>query len=400
MSDSAANKMMSVSREFGDKSVTLTDLTPSVLYALAAPSTPEEVRTTVAEKVAAGETVSVGTPVSRSHKSSAKSAPTSFAKASIWASWAAEYTFCGLPTWKRSFCRQHPKGDGAPHRARPQSPRCQTAAQSAGGGDGGLNPKGSSILYSDRDTLPPTEGKRIIYLPPSEDDPDWGPRMRFRLTYEGELRPTGGDPKNGQREPLAVHKQKIRKAFHGQLKHLWQVNKFLSEHVVDAEWASKSAVPANQVGGAAAWGGGPEPVRLPLSEAIANMYRENGYRFVPLVREDFSLFCSLDILFLRRDFPAGVVSAGDLDNRIKTLIDALRKPHSANELRGNEVPADDEDPFFCLLEDDDLVTGLSVQTDMLLDPPQGGSGGQSDVKLVISVELKPQHVTMFNLSFA
>jgi hypothetical protein len=118
------------------------------------------------------------------------------------------------------------------------------------------------------------------------------------------------------------------------------------------------------------------------------------------VREEFSLFCSLDILFLRRDFPAGVVSAGDLDNRIKTLIDALRKPHNANELRGNATPADGEDPFFCLSEDDDLVTGLSVQTDMLLDPPKNDSSGQGDVKLVISVELKPHHVTMFNLSFA
>jgi hypothetical protein len=117
------------------------------------------------------------------------------------------------------------------------------------------------------------------------------------------------------------------------------------------------------------------------------------------VREEFSLFCSLDILFLRRDFPAGVVSAGDLDNRIKTLIDALRKPHSANELRGNETPGPGEDPFFCLLEDDDLVTALSVETDMLLDPPNGDAG-QSQVKLVISVELKPSHVTMFNLSFA
>jgi hypothetical protein len=95
-----------------------------------------------------------------------------------------------------------------------------------------------------------------------------------------------------------------------------------------------------------------------------------------------------------------VVSAGDLDNRIKTLIDALRKPHSANELRGNEIPAPGEDPFFCLLEDDDLVTALSVETDMLLDPPVADDAAQRQVKLIISVELKPSHITMFNLSFA
>jgi hypothetical protein len=225
--------------------------------------------------------------------------------------------------------------------------------------------------------------------------------MRFRLTYEGELRASGRDPEGGQRNRMAEHKQAIRKVFHGQLKQLWKTNKFLSEHTVDAAlWASKSAIPANQVGSPGFYSSAsPPPERLPLSDAIAALCRENGYRFVPLVREDFGLFCSLDILFLRRDFPAGVVSAGDLDNRIKTLIDALRKPHSANELRGNETPADGEDPFFCLLEDDDLVTALSVQTDMLLDPPNGDAG-QSQVKLIISVELKPSHVTMFNLSFA
>jgi hypothetical protein len=225
--------------------------------------------------------------------------------------------------------------------------------------------------------------------------------MRFRLTYEGELKASGKDPENGQFNKLAEHKQTIRKVFHGQLKRLWETNKFLSDHAVDPKaWYSKSAIPAYQVGTAGVWGGGPIPERLSLSEAIANMYRENGYRFVPLVREEFDLSCSLDILFLRRDFPSGVVSAGDLDNRIKTLIDALRKPHSANELRGNEIPAPGEDPFFCLLEDDDLVTALSVETDMLLDPPVADDAAQRQVKLIISVELKPSHITMFNLSFA
>jgi hypothetical protein len=95
-----------------------------------------------------------------------------------------------------------------------------------------------------------------------------------------------------------------------------------------------------------------------------------------------------------------VISAGDLDNRIKTLIDTLRKPQNANELRGHETPSAGEDPFFCLLEDDDLVTGLTVETDMLLDPPCEGDAGQAQVKLIISVELRPSHVTMFNLSFA
>ena len=225
--------------------------------------------------------------------------------------------------------------------------------------------------------------------------------MRFKLTYEGPLRSTQRDPQCGQRNPLAPHKHEIRKKFHVQLKQLWQANKFLREHTVDAkEWSGQSVVPANAIGGPGFfWGREKLPERVPLSEAIANLHRENDYRFVPLVREDFSLLCSLNILFLRRDFPLGVMSHGDLDNRLKTLIDTLRKPHSAAELVGNEKPGADEDPFYCLLEDDDLVTGLAVETDMLLGPLANGSNDLSDVKLVISVELKPEHVTMFNVSF-
>jgi hypothetical protein len=121
------------------------------------------------------------------------------------------------------------------------------------------------------------------YLPPVEDA-DGDSEMRFRLTYEGELKASGRDPETGQRDRMAGHKQAIRKVFHGQLKRLWETNRFLSEHTVDpALWAAgQQAVPANQVGSPGFYfGGGPQPQRLPLSEAIANLYRENNYRFVP-----------------------------------------------------------------------------------------------------------------------
>lgn len=57
MSQSSANKMMAVARELGDKFVTVTNLGTKALYALAAPSTPEPVRTEVLERAAAGEKV-------------------------------------------------------------------------------------------------------------------------------------------------------------------------------------------------------------------------------------------------------------------------------------------------------------------------------------------------------
>jgi hypothetical protein len=46
--------------------------------------------------------------------------------------------------------------------------------------------------------------------------------MRFRLTYEGELRSSQRDPLGNQPNKLADHKQHIRREFHRQLKRLWE----------------------------------------------------------------------------------------------------------------------------------------------------------------------------------
>jgi hypothetical protein len=54
----------------------------------------------------------------------------------------------------------------------------------------------------------------------------------------------------------------------------------------------------------------------------------------------------------------------------------------------------------CLLEDDKQVSQLAVETDTLLDPPIGDEADQRKVRLVITVEVRPYYVNMFNLSFA
>ncbi|MGM4923380.1 hypothetical protein AB8A31_10780 [Tardiphaga sp. 804_B3_N1_9] len=221
--------------------------------------------------------------------------------------------------------------------------------------------------------------------------------MRFRLIYQGELKSRQSDPTTGQRDRLAGHKQDIRKEFHLQLKHLWSTNKFLRDHKIQVSNRVTSQPIAKTFDRLEIWDDQP----IPMVDHIANQYRENGYRFVPLVRKELSLLCSLNILFLRRDIPGSVLSAGDLDNRVKTLVDTLRRPKSANELQGNETPGADEDPFFVLLEDDDLVSQISVETDTLLIPPSGNADAdRRQVCLVITVELKPYDVTMFNLSFS
>src|SRR5438105_10912291 len=100
------------------------------------------------------------------------------------------------------------------------------------------------------------------------------------------------------------------------------------------------------------------------------------------------LICSIDILLLRPDPPGKVLVSGDIDNRLKTLFDALRLPKGAQELVGYDKPEVDEKPFFCLLEDDSLITHVSVETDVLLQPT-GTRFDINDTRIVIAVRLRP-----------
>jgi hypothetical protein len=60
-----------------------------------------------------------------------------------------------------------------------------------------------------------------------------------------------------------------------------------------------------------------------------------------------------------------VTNGGDIDNRIKVLLDGLRMPNTDGEMGGFLIDSD-EHPFFCLLEDDRLVSSISVTTDRLV----------------------------------
>ena len=131
--------------------------------------------------------------------------------------------------------------------------------------------------------------------------------MKFRLTYEGELRATQRDALENQRDPLAVHKHRIRREFHGQLKRLWETNRTLREWQVQRSDFYRHK-PASDTR--------PRLVNndpmVPLSEVLAESNEKFGHRFVPLVREDLGVLCSLDILFLRRDAPGSAIQAGDI----------------------------------------------------------------------------------------
>lgn len=93
-----------------------------------------------------------------------------------------------------------------------------------------------------------------------------------------------------------------------------------------------------------------------------------GFHFVPIISRPHALACSTDILMLRREKPGAIVThGGDLDNRLKTLFDALRMPHNESELSSIDSPQEVE-RIYCLLEDDSLISRVSVNTQQLLEP--------------------------------
>jgi hypothetical protein len=190
------------------------------------------------------------------------------------------------------------------------------------------------------------------------------------------------DPRGTQLDRLADHKHAIRRAFHAQLKHLWQVHPTLKSLTSNGEIFGKK-------------GGGSRP----LAEVAAEVHPQmNGFRFVPLVCEEYKLLCRLDLLLLRRDKPGNVLQASDLDNRLKVIFDALKMPAKPNEL-GDNKPQDGEDPLFVLLQEDSLVSHVSVETDELLDPPPESGEDDRYVRLFVKVSLSPYFVSWFNMSF-
>ncbi len=58
------------------------------------------------------------------------------------------------------------------------------------------------------------------------------------------------------------------------------------------------------------------------------------------------------------------MDSGDLDGRLKTIIDALRIPKAGENSDGPE------NPLLCVMEDDGLISELRVTGDLLLAQPE------------------------------
>lgn len=143
--------------------------------------------------------------------------------------------------------------------------------------------------------------------------------MKFHLIYDGPLR---GDH--------VRDKKAIRKRLHPQLAELWTTHPALTHlKSVRMDFQDPTTGATSQM------------TRLDI---LAATFTKFGFRFVPLVNQHYGLSCNLDILMLRREQPGRIVmQGGDIDNRIKTLFDALRMPVNQDEI---DTPELGEDPFF------------------------------------------------------
>src|SRR5439155_15756508 len=127
--------------------------------------------------------------------------------------------------------------------------------------------------------------------------------MEFTLYYRGDL------SSNGSRK----EKHALRVHFSGQLHELW---------------GHKDGRPSLFFRAL------PELSRDSFSKAVGPL------RFAPLVTK--GQYAELEITLLRPEAPGSIISkGGDIDNRIKTLLDGLRVPASPDELPDNVQPGDD-----------------------------------------------------------
>ena len=196
--------------------------------------------------------------------------------------------------------------------------------------------------------------------------------MEFRLYYRGSLKSNGN----------IGEKQKIRRIFHAQLKKLWSqepLNEYSGGEYADGRlhYVNYLTEDDNDAG-----------------EGASIIYSLSEFKFACLITERLKLHAEIDILFLRPE-PSGHIihtGGGDIDNRLKTLFDGLRRPSNIQEIPIGDAPQAEESPFHCLLSDDALISKVTVTTDQLLD-----ANSPDEVVLVIHVRIKGRSTTLGNL---
>lgn len=213
--------------------------------------------------------------------------------------------------------------------------------------------------------------------------------MEFQLIYEGKL------PSNGNKED----KSKIREQLHLQLKKLWTLPPLSYVSSYKEETKDAGITPFKYNSDPLAYDCGKEPC---LVETVSDC------KFIPIVHESLNLSAELDIFinFSPSDEDADNVSnfikqCGDIDNKLKTLLDGLKIPDS-NQLPNQWAESwlqKGRHEMYCLLQDDRLISSLSTKVahTCLLPYDEDESGPKA--RVIIDVKTKAKVGTFYNLPF-
>jgi hypothetical protein len=107
-----------------------------------------------------------------------------------------------------------------------------------------------------------------------------------------------------------------------------------------------------------------------------------GFDYFSLVSGKWNMYVELSLNVL---IPHNSLSFGDIDNKLKTLFDALRPPRNENEIPKSWIPNSTQKPLLCLLEDDELIYKVNIDTDYLLDTTLTKPG---EIMVIMYVKVK------------
>jgi hypothetical protein len=215
--------------------------------------------------------------------------------------------------------------------------------------------------------------------------------MQFRLLYSGRLLGAG------RNNPRADHKAQIRGEFSPQIERLIATKPLLRRSCCRTGWKWFDANPDDR-NTLVAYHDDEEKYRSAMFDFwvkyMADKWRRGNQGFVPLITDDMDIRCGLEILFLRPEEPGMIVRGADLDNRLKTLLDALRIPDNGEGFEQGKPP------IFCLLQDDRLISEIKVTADQLLLLPKETTMTPNDVFLVVNVGVESPPSNNWHPAFA
>lgn len=154
--------------------------------------------------------------------------------------------------------------------------------------------------------------------------------MEFSLIYQGDLPPNGD----------ATVKWRLRKQFDAQMRRLWAAPPLKD----NAKYIDQNYLPSECY----------------LGRKVGDI------EFVSPISEKISTHADLTIQILSAGQGQKLtLTGGDIDNRVKTLLDSLQAPQSRQEIPSDcDVP--DDGRIYSVLDDDKLVNSLTVRIGRLL----------------------------------